>query len=321
LFCSINRPSNLLEPSLSFRLSACSLMADTLFSTAWTRMLQDVCKSAISLFLGGVYFLLGLAVFYLFSRQNTKGRVVFMCAIAVMLFLAMAELVLQIIVTSVSMRLLSSVGLDLDSVSFLKQQASLQRLYDIIVFVEDAILVTNNAVADGLFAYRCYQIWGHNKLVISPPLIFLAVTTALGYRTAYSNNLSDPNSHTMDSRVGFVFAIVTNLMLTGLTAGRIWWTRRQLRIVGEEKFAQRYTNAISVLLESGAAYCLFLILVILALSFGRTATSGPLATLASFSYGASGQLVNIVPTVFIIRICLVTVTSPSPGPGVGKLIV
>lgn len=279
-------------------------MADTVFYFAWTRMLQDVCKSAVSLFLGGVYLLLGVVAFYLFSRRNTKGRVIFMGAIGVMLVLAMAELALQIVVTSVSMRLLFSAAQD--KISFVAQQASLEQMYDIIVFIEDVMLVTNNAVADGLFAYRCYLIWGpaYNKQVIILPAFLLLVTTALGYSTSYANNLSDPNSHIMDSRIGFAFAIVTNLMLTGLTAGRIWWTRRELRIVGQENFAQRYTTAISVILESGAAYSMFLVLVIVALSLGRTATSGPTATLASFSYGAAGQLVNIVPTIFIVRIGL-----------------
>jgi hypothetical protein len=58
----------------------------------------------------------------------------------------------------------------------------------------------------------------------------------------------------MDSRIGFAFAIVTNLMLTGLTAGRIWWTRRELRIVGQENFAQRYTTAISVMSVAVSLY-------------------------------------------------------------------
>jgi len=290
-------------------------MADTVFSTAWTRMLQDVCKSAISLFLGGVYLLLGVVAFYLFSRRNTKGRVIFMGAIGVMLCLAISELALQIIVTSVSMRLLYSTADNLDTISFLRQQASLEHMYNMLVFVEDLMLVTNNAVADGLFAYRCYIIWGagYNKQVIALPALLLLVTTALGFITAYSNNVLDAGSHIMDSRIGFVFAVVTNLMLTGLTAGRIWWTRRELRIVGQDKFTQRYTTAISVLLESGAAYCLFLILVIVALSYGRKATSGPTATLASFSYGAAGQLVNIVPTVFIVRLGLFTPPDSQSG--------
>ncbi|KAJ6584112.1 hypothetical protein DFH09DRAFT_1144296 [Mycena vulgaris] len=132
----------------------------------------------------------------------------------------------------------------------------------------------------------------------------------LGYVTVYRNAVkpvseisNDPRVH-MDSRVSFGLAIVTNLTLTGLTAGRIWWTRRQLDTLGQQKFSQRYTRAISVLMESGAAYSSIIILVILALSVGRTATTGPTAILASLSYGAAGQLVNIVPTVFIIRVCL-----------------
>jgi len=281
-------------------------MDESVFATVWTQMLQEVCRAAIALFLSGVYVLLGGLAFYLFSRQKTKGRRVFMGAIAVMLLLAITEVVLQIILTALSMQILYSAAQDAETTSFLRQQASLQHIADWIGFAEDITLVTNNAIADGLFAYRCYSIWGpgYNKQVISVPVLLLLITTALGYITAYRNDLGDPGSHIVDSRVGFAFAIVTNLTLTGLAAGRIWWTRRELRIVGQTKFAQRYTTAISVLLESGAAYCLFLVIVLLALTVGRKATTGPTATLTSLSYGAAGQLVNIVPTVFIIRICL-----------------
>ncbi|KAJ7244990.1 hypothetical protein B0H12DRAFT_1308171 [Mycena haematopus] len=240
-----------------------------------------------------------------------------MCAIAAMLFLALAELVMQLVVTSFAMRLLFSAGTQgIETASFLKQQASLEYLYNMIVFVEDLILVTNK------FAYRCYLIWGpeYNKQVVSLPVLLLLVTTALGYVTVYANDITDPGAHIFDSRIGFVFAIVTNLVLTGLTAGRIWWTRRELQIVGQGKFTQRYTNAISVLLESGAAYCLFLIFVILALTFGRKANSGPTATFASFAYGAAGQLVNIVPTIFIVRMGLFT-TPPLESQKVDKFVV
>ncbi|KAF7364965.1 hypothetical protein MVEN_00367300 [Mycena venus] len=297
-------------------------MADTVFSTAWTRMLQDACKSAIALFLGGVYFLLGAVAFYLFFRRDTKGRLIFMWAIAAMLCLAMAELVMQIIATSVSWRLLFSAAQDFESISFLEQQASLEYLYNCILFVEDLMLVANNAVADGLFAYRCYLIWGpaYNKQIITLPLILLLVTTALGSITAYSNNIRYAGKAVVDSRIGFAFAIMTNLSLTGLTAGRVWWTRRELRIVGQDKFAQRYTTAIAVLLESGIAYCVFLILVILALSYGRSDTSRGSAW-AAVSYGAAGQLVNIVPTVFIVRIGLFPPTADTESEKFRKFIV
>jgi hypothetical protein len=69
-----------------------------------------------------------------------------MGAIGVMLVLAMAELALQIVVTSVSMRLLFSAAQD--KISFVAQQASLEQMYDIIVFIEDVMLVTNKFVTN-----------------------------------------------------------------------------------------------------------------------------------------------------------------------------
>ncbi|KAK7048588.1 hypothetical protein R3P38DRAFT_2506200, partial [Favolaschia claudopus] len=294
--------------------SPCLLMADTLFSSAWTRMLREVCKSAVSLFLGGVYFLLGVVAFYLFSRRSrdTPGRSIFMSAIGLMLVLAMAELAAQVVATSLSLRMLYRAvdGSLLDTAVSVSQQqeASLQGIYDKIVFAEDLMLVANNALADGLFAYRCYLIWGpkYNKYIIILPCISLVITTALGGTAAYYNNIRFAGSSVVDTRIGFAFAITTNVMLTGLTAGRIWWTRRELRIVGQDKYTKRYTTAISVLVESGLAYSVFLILVIAAVSYGRHSSStdpGPLA-LISLSYGAAGQLVNIVPTAFIVRIGL-----------------
>ncbi|KAJ7367200.1 hypothetical protein DFH08DRAFT_1005443 [Mycena albidolilacea] len=280
-------------------------MANTILSTAWSRMLQDMYKSAVSLFLGGIYFVLGTVAFYMFSRRNTSGHFVFIWAIAAMLCLAISELVMQIIATSVSWQMLSSAAQDLETNLLLEQQAALEYVYNRVVFVEELMLVGNNVIADGLFAYRCYLIWGpgYNKQIIILPVLWLLVTTVLGCTAAYFNNVIYPGKSVVDTRIGFVFAISTNLMLTGLTAGRIWWMRRELRIVGQDKFTRRYTMAISVLLESGVAYCVFLILFILALSYGRHA-SGPTTTFASIVYGAAGQLVNIVPTAFMVRIGL-----------------
>ncbi|KAJ7451579.1 hypothetical protein FB451DRAFT_1283664 [Mycena latifolia] len=268
-------------------------------------MLAEVCKSAITLFLGGIYSQLAVVAFRLFSRQSTEGRATFMSAIVVMLFLALTEIIIQLVLTSLALQSLYSVAQDAaETVAFLRQ-TSFQRLFQRIRFAQDMILITNNAIADGLFIYRCYVVWGCNKRVISLPVLLLLITTVLGYISVYRNDISNPRSHIMDIRVGFAFAIMTNLTLTGLTAGRIWWAKRQLAVVGRSKSSQRYTTAISVLLESGAAYCLTLILVILAMSAVRKATVGPAVVLASLGYGAATQLVNIIPTVFIIRVCLV----------------
>jgi hypothetical protein len=79
------------------------------------------------------------------------------------------------------------------------------------------------------------------------PWLSTEYAVVLGSTAAYFNNLIYAGKSVVDTRIGFVFAVSTNLMLTGLTAGRIWWTRRELRIVGQDKFTRRYTMAISVL--------------------------------------------------------------------------
>ncbi|KAJ7451565.1 hypothetical protein FB451DRAFT_1283608 [Mycena latifolia] len=263
-------------------------------------------SSRIHTYLTGIYSQLAVVAFRLFSRRSADGRAIFMSAIVVMLFLALTEIIIQLVLTSLALRSLYSVVQDAsETIAFLRHQTSFQRLFQRIHFAQDMILITNNAIADGLFIYRCYVVWGYNKRVISLPVLLLLITTVLGYVSVYRNDISNPGSHIMDIRVGFAFAIATNLTLTGLTAGRIWWAKRQLAVVGRSKSSQRYTTAISVLLESGAAYCLTLILVILAMSAVRKATVGPAAVLAALSYGAASELVNIIPTVFIIRVCLV----------------
>lgn len=98
-----------------------------------------------------------------------------MGAIAVMLLLAITEVVLQIILTALSMQILYSAAQDAETTSFLRQQASLQHIADWVGFAEDITLVTNkfvpndaldqfrgansqpSAIADGLFV-RCYYI-------------------------------------------------------------------------------------------------------------------------------------------------------------------
>ncbi|KAJ7128228.1 hypothetical protein C8R43DRAFT_1240275 [Mycena crocata] len=126
-------------------------MAQTEFPVAW----DSVCRSAIALCLSGVYVLLAMITFYLFSHRSasgTSGRVVFMCAIAVMLFLTLTEIALRLASTALSIRLLYSKIPDSTAGTISSSaQAALQHAYNTAGFVADLILITNNAVADGLF--------------------------------------------------------------------------------------------------------------------------------------------------------------------------
>ncbi|KAJ7288045.1 hypothetical protein C8J57DRAFT_1278855, partial [Mycena rebaudengoi] len=97
------------------------------------------------------------------------------------------------------------------------------------------------------------------------------------------------------------FSIVTNVVLTGLTAGRIWWTRRYLRIVDKTEFMERYNTAVAMIIESAAAYLLFAILGIIAAESSSSPSNqwwcGSVLT-------ACGQLMNIIPMLVIVRVSL-----------------
>ncbi|KAJ7787678.1 hypothetical protein B0H14DRAFT_3892934 [Mycena olivaceomarginata] len=128
------------------------------------------------------------------------------------------------------------------------------------------ILVTNNIVTDGLFIYRCFLVWGRRVGVVILPMLMLLATTVLGYLSAYES------PYFIDDRVAFEMALVTNIVLMILTAGRIWWIRRDARIVLGSAHVRKYDTVIAIMcvassltqyigfkadirLESGAIYC------------------------------------------------------------------
>jgi hypothetical protein len=59
-----------------------------------------------------------------------------------------------------------------------------------------------------------------------------------------SNSAINPGLNVVLVSLGM---ILTNIFLTGLTTGRIWWMRRYLRAIGEKKLTQRYSTAIAIL--------------------------------------------------------------------------
>ncbi|KAJ7703876.1 hypothetical protein B0H14DRAFT_740921 [Mycena olivaceomarginata] len=153
---------------------------------------------------------------------------------------------------------------------------------------------------DGLLIYRCYHVWGRpNKIFLAVPILLMLATLATGYVTSYDEDKYADGWYHFDPRVVFTLNLFTNLVLMMLTAGRIWWvTRRQRAVLGAE-WTPRYNAAIAIILESGAIYCSGLIFQVVALSFHDSAL-----TAVYISHGTIGQLVNIVPTLIVVRVGL-----------------
>ncbi|KAJ7226417.1 hypothetical protein C8J57DRAFT_1585728 [Mycena rebaudengoi] len=181
-------------------------------------------------------------------------------------------------------------------------------LYDRLYLAKDLLLVTNNIVTDGLFIYRCFIVWGRNIRVVVLPMLMLFATTVLGYWVAIS-------PYQLDSRVPIAITILTNMVLMGLTAGRIWWIRRDARIILESVHVHRYNTAIAIMyvhhshvlnkaynlssLESGAIYCLSIFLYVIAISL--LSNTSPVIPIFGV---AVTQIMNIAPTLMIVRVGL-----------------
>jgi len=99
-----------------------------------------------------------------------------------------------------------------------------------------------------------------------------------------------------DGRIPYIMAAITNMVLVGLTAGRIWWKRREARqIYATDTLKKQYNTAMIIILESGALYCIIAIVI----ASTRQPTWEGISSLVIQC--ASAQLMNIVPTLIIVR--------------------
>ncbi|KAJ7816117.1 hypothetical protein B0H13DRAFT_2137182 [Mycena leptocephala] len=182
---------------------------------------------------------------------------------------------------------------------------------------KDIIILVNNFAADGFFVYRCYVIWSgspYRRWIIGVPLLLLLSTTIYGITTTSLFLANVPLApfflNGSNIVVVSICVVTTNLLLTGLTAGRIWWMRRYLQVIGEPKLIHRYKTAIKMLFESSLLYFVIVLVFLSIQILGSPATfESPFIALFS---GASPQLMNIMPTLMIVRVNLARSVDADP---------
>ncbi|KAJ6585245.1 hypothetical protein B0H19DRAFT_1227730 [Mycena capillaripes] len=270
------------------------MMASVVFESDWNIVDPEIIKSACSLFLNVQ------ACFFLSRRGSNAGRRILIGAMVVLCVFAIGQMVSQVVFTALLLRLLHSTAMLEEIVSTGQHiEASIQHLAQVKQVSDDFFILANNFAAESFFIYRCYAIWSESRYkrqVIGPPLVLLLFTTIFGIVTTSVSD--DPASSVVTS-----FSLVsTNLLLTGLTAGRIWWTRRHLKVMGGTKLVNRCNTAIAMLLESSALYSIFVLMFMMTEILGGDAASNSPAI--SVFFGASAQLVNILPALVIVRVSL-----------------
>ncbi|KAJ7066238.1 hypothetical protein C8F01DRAFT_1122752 [Mycena amicta] len=160
------------------------------------------------------------------------------------------------------------------------------------------LLTTNVTFADAIFIYRCYLLWGHKWKVIIAPCILLVSTAVTGVIVSLQMpgiavSLQMPG---IDNRIPFILGVSTNVILIGLSVGRIISIRRNVVSLSLDVLQSRYSTALAVIIESGALYCVSAILVVIGQSINQGNTIVYYA-----ATGAACHITNIVPTLAIVR--------------------
>ncbi|KAF7341108.1 hypothetical protein MVEN_01845000 [Mycena venus] len=160
--------------------------------------------------------------------------------------------------------------------------------YGQLFYADNMIYVANKLLSQTRCSqiYRCYVIWNRNIYVVILPIIMVVVTIVFGVDQA------------LPLAPFFGITLATNVLVTGLTAGRIWWMGRQVRAHLQPDMQKKYTTSMSIIVESGVIYSAGILtyLVLGAIPFTVPAQEPTTVMLA--------QLCGIVPTLLIVRVGL-----------------
>ncbi|KAJ7866694.1 hypothetical protein B0H13DRAFT_2352356 [Mycena leptocephala] len=253
---------------------------------------HDVLMAEIAWFMYGIYVVLLILALYLLRRRRPTGYRIFGCLIGAMCIFGTVQVILQAVLLRLALRTLLLLARD-DDIS--GEVLQWQQTRNLIHFAQYILGITDNAVTDSLLIFRCYVIWKtSHKWVVALPVLLAFATTAAGCAVSYKNySVVDTDSLI----VVLALVLATNITLAVLTVGRILYTRRNLRTLGQTTFIQRYNTAIKVLLESAVLYLLFVCAEMALVALNTVTTRA-----AAYVFGL--QLLNIIPVLIAVQVGL-----------------
>ncbi|KAL0566400.1 hypothetical protein V5O48_015615, partial [Marasmius crinis-equi] len=146
--------------------------------------------------------------------------------------------------------------------------------------------------------YRTYIIWGSRKRFIIAPIIFSVATNVVGV-VAISVQLSANLTLFVDGNNIFMWftgaVAFTQLFLTFMIAGRIWWISRQM--ARNSSMRKSVRTIIAITLESGIVYAILLVIY-------QVQNSALPISIDLGLYPILIQFAGLSPTLIIIRAAL-----------------
>ncbi|KAJ7040692.1 hypothetical protein C8F04DRAFT_1230752 [Mycena alexandri] len=260
------------------------------FPLYWNSMVSHLYKASLSLLLHGMFVVLFILAVHILSRRKTTSRRTLLVATWLMFCVGNMRLALDVLATAVSVRIVQ------DNIQSSANLIAQLRLLFTLQSVQTGFFALNVLVADILFLYRCYVIWGCQKRVLILPGMFIAATIAASVRyfaTGGSSGLVTASSEpSFSAKLPYILGALTNLVITSFIVGKVCWIRRDAHIVGV------YDVVLTILLESGALYCLSAILMAI---FG---TPSPSFVAGAIFDAIAVEGVNILPMLMVVRMGL-----------------
>ncbi|KAF7366060.1 hypothetical protein MVEN_00482200 [Mycena venus] len=275
------------------------------FEDRWTTMLFTVSLNSTELLLYAFF-----VISFLFSvhslRQRMRGGRMLITAAWVMFALATCSTSITSVATGISMRM---VYLQVQGLT--DMPARLLHLYQALALAQDILLALNNLLTDLLFLYRCYMIWGSRRTILILPAILILATVVIGCISGLGYYGIAKMSVVIDPRVPFSMGGLTNILLVCLTAGRIFYIRRELQTFTGHSFRKQYDTAVAIILESGLLYSLCVIIYVTSISIKSTSASATIFN--GVAWGLVQLGVNIVPTLILVRVGMGRSTENTPS--------
>ncbi|KDQ58340.1 hypothetical protein JAAARDRAFT_206286 [Jaapia argillacea MUCL 33604] len=192
--------------------------------------------------------------------------------------------------------------------------------------VQQLLFTSNELLLDCFLIYRAFVLLqGHRWVTFFPSVMALA-TAALGFLNSWAlyelyvlADQSQATSQRLTPRFSRLLnlelyttsafsalAFATNVVLTSIIVGRIWWMTRELLPLLESEGAKKYRKTMAIVIQSGSIFPLTLLAYLITLYLSPI--------WAGMVLDISSQVAGIGPALLIIRVGLQRETEPEPEP-------
>ncbi|KAJ7481287.1 hypothetical protein B0H11DRAFT_2023376 [Mycena galericulata] len=260
----------------------------------------ETYKTSATLVFYGFYVLLFAIAIFTLSRRQTAGKTLLLAASWTLFLAGTVQTILCVMIATVSFQIVLALVGPLGSTTEL---SGLFHMRDGLYAASEAIFAINVFLTDLLFLCRCYLIYARQWRAIIFPAFLIFLTSVAAIVSLGTSSQSTPlgqKVHLGTAVAGYGIGLFANIVLMTLTAGRLWWmSRASVHTQLHTTLKNRYSTTISIILESGAIYCICAGLLAIAIS-----SSGLNSRFYVTMEGIAFQAVNIAPTLTVVRVGL-----------------